>query len=253
TRMELLDQGVVPNASVVVNSGTLNLGQGGDFQGLASITNTGTIDVQGGVLNVLVDVANSDGETDGQITVEEGATLALGTDPNNTAGVTGGITGGTVIIKGTLELTGGNFLKNGALENDRQINVDGFGNSFDHETVTANNALEIFAGGALTIDQGSTVANTGGVTIDNSATLTVNDASISGGIVTNLSGGTIALTGSAVLKNGSLGNAGQILVSGTQNALDHEIVTNDSAFIEITGVLVLDLGTSIAGGTLSNS
>ncbi|MBV9462375.1 MAG: FecR domain-containing protein, partial [Bradyrhizobium sp.] len=46
------------NHGVIVNSGTLNLKQGGDFQGLASITNTGTIDLKGGVLNVLVEITN---------------------------------------------------------------------------------------------------------------------------------------------------------------------------------------------------
>ena len=101
-KMELLDR-VVPNQptqlnqSVVLNSGTIKLGQGGDFQGLSDITNTGTIEVQGGALNILVDVANSDlGNTDpGEIIVDSGATVALDTDVNNGPGITGGIAGGT--------------------------------------------------------------------------------------------------------------------------------------------------------------
>ena len=57
--------------------------------------------------------------------------------------------------------------------------------------------------------------------------LTVNDAAITGGTVTD--NGTLDLTGTAVLKNGNLGNAGQINVSGTGNELYNETVTANAA------------------------
>src|SRR6202040_1715014 len=110
-------------------------------------------------------------------------------------------------------------LKNGSLGNAGKINVSGTGNELYGETVTANAMLEVKSGGALLIDQGSTVANTGTITVDTTATLTVNDASITGGIVTNNAGGIADLTGTAVLKNGSLGNSGQINVRGIGNGV----------------------------------
>ena len=96
SQLELLDDASNPvtpvNESVVTNSGTLNIAQGGDIQGLASVTNSGTIELKGGTLNVLVDIANTDGVTGGNINVDSGAKLVLGTDANN-AGTHGGVAG----------------------------------------------------------------------------------------------------------------------------------------------------------------
>ena len=90
------------------------------------------------------------------------------------------------------------MLKNGSLGNAGTINVSGTGNALDNETVTANNALEVLAGGALLMDLGTTVANGGGtVTVDGTGTLTLNSATIDGGTITNKTNGAIDLTGSA--------------------------------------------------------
>ncbi len=70
------------NKSVVTNSGTIKIGQGGDIQGLASVTNSGTIELQGGTLNLDVNVANSANGSGGNIQVDCGAKLVLGTDSN---------------------------------------------------------------------------------------------------------------------------------------------------------------------------
>jgi fibronectin-binding autotransporter adhesin len=233
----------VLNTSVLQNSGLITLAQGGDFKDNGTISNTitGTIDVSGGTLNVQVDIANS-----GKLTVESNAKLTLGS---------AAIDGGTVTNHGEIDLAGSAVLKNGLLGNFGQIKVSGADNALDKETVTANHALEILAGGALLLELGTTVANAGGnVTVDPNATLTLDTASIDGGTVTDKASGIIDLTGAAVLKSGVLGNAGQINVSGIDNALDAEIVTNtDTGLIDVTGVLTLDLGTSIAGAILTNS
>ncbi|MBV8924702.1 MAG: VCBS domain-containing protein, partial [Bradyrhizobium sp.] len=151
----------VLNQSVVTNSGTLNLEQGGDFQAQAHITNTGTIDLQGGVLNVLVDIANAGGEVGGQITVEQGATLKLGHDAGNSPTVNGGITGGTLTVEGELVLEGSNFVKDGALVNSGVVDITGLGNSLDGETIANSGTIELKSGAALTIDQGSSVTGSG--------------------------------------------------------------------------------------------
>jgi hypothetical protein len=233
----------VLNASVLKNSGIITLANGGDFKDHSKISNTitGTIDLSGGTLNVQVDIANS-----GKVTVETNAKLTLGS---------AAIDGGTVTNKGEIDLAGSAVLKGGVLGNFGQIKVSGAGNALHKETVTANHALEILAGGALLLDLGTTVANAGGtVTVDGLATLTLDTASIDGGTVTDKANGSIDLTGSAVLKNGALGNSGQINVSDTGNAMDGETVTNfATGMIDVTGTLTLDLGTSITGGILTNS
>ena len=237
------------------NAGLLQLGTGGVFQGAqnlgeggARIVNSGTIEVQSGPLEVFVDVANSNGETGGNIVVDEGATLALGSEllPGNTVGF-GNITGGTVTVNGTLDLQGGNFLSGGTLINNGQINVTGLGNALHGETVTANHALEIFGESALTIDQGSDVTNAA-LTVDDSALLTVNGSIIRGGLIANSPGGEIDLTGTATLQGGALDNQSNVNVSGTGNVFDKETVINNGTglkAIDITGTLTLQNGSSI--------
>jgi fibronectin-binding autotransporter adhesin len=233
----------IHDSSVLQNCGTLDLANGGDFADQSHITNvsTGKIEISGGTLNVLVDIANA-----GKIAVDLGATLAL---------QGGTIDGGTICIDGTLELEGLGVLKNGSLSNGGKIDVGRSGNAFDNEKVTNAGALEIIAAGALLIGLGSTVANKDGtITVDSTAALTVDDATITGGTIANKSGGTIDLTGSATLTGGALKNDGHVNVSGSGNVLDGETVTNTTTVaIGATGVLLLEHGASIIGGKLSNS
>ncbi len=232
----------VLNTSVLDNAGLITLAQGGDFKDQSSITNTitGTIAVTGGTLNVQVDIANA-----GHVTVGSNATLTLGS---------GAVDGGTVTNNGETDLTGSAVLKNGSLGNAGQIKVSGAGNALHHETVTANNILEILAGGALLLDLSTTLANAGGaVTVDGGATLALDSASIDQGTVTNKVNGVIDLTGAAILKNGVLANSGHVDVSGTGNELEHETVANTNGVFDVTGVLELELGTVISGGILTNS
>ena len=260
------------NQSVVVNSGTINLEQGGDFQGRSNITNTGKIDVQGGTLNVLVNITNT---SPGQIIVDSGATVALGTDTNNdpgivinsSPGIVGGITGGTVTVNtgGTLDLQGNNFLTGGHLGNSGQVNVTGTGNALHNETVTANHALEVFGGAALTLDQGTTVANSGTVTVDSTGTLTLNAATISGGTINDFSagspalGGLINVTGDSKIDSSAALNNGAVTVqSGKTLTLDNVTVTGtsftDTGTVAVDGgaTLTLDHAT-IDGGTVTNT
>jgi len=232
----------VLNTGVLQNSGLIALANGGDFKDHSTISNTikGTIDVTGGTLNVQVDIANS-----GKVTVETNAKLTLGA---------AAIDGGSVTNNGEIDLAGSAVLKNGVLGNSGQINVSGAGNALHNENVKSNHILEVLAGGALLLDLGTAIANTGGnVTVDGAATLTLDSASIDGGNVTDKANGSIDLTGNAVLKNGVLGNSGQINVSGTGNALDGETVANTGGVFKVTGTLTLDCDTNIAGGILTNS
>ncbi len=166
TQLELKDDATNPvtpvNESVINNSGTINIGQGGDIQGVASVTNSGTIDLKGGTLNLDVNVANSANGSGGDIIVESGAKLVLGGDVNT--GKRGGVTGGTVTVNGggELDLTGVNTLSSGTLSNTGQVNVSGLNNILSGETVSnTGTASAIDITGVLTAQTGTTIANTG--------------------------------------------------------------------------------------------
>ena len=256
TQLELKDDATNPvtpvNESVINNSGTINIGQGGDIQGVASVTNSGTIDLKSGTLKLDVNVANSANGSGGDIIVESGAKLVLGGDVNT--GKRGGVTGGTVTVNGggELDLTGVNTLSSGTLSNTGQVNVSGLNNILSGETVSnTGTASAIDITGVLTAKNGTAITNTdtsSGETVESGATLTLQDtSSISGGQVTNV--GTLNLQGTtASLSGGKLTNTHQVNVSGSNNALTAEQVLNTgtASAIDITGTLTAQTGTTIA-------
>ncbi|SDT38284.1 Npun_F0296 family exosortase-dependent surface protein [Bradyrhizobium canariense] len=197
----------------------------------------------------------------GALTIDQGSTV---TDPHSLEVDAGTLTLNDATINtgvvyndpgGTIDLTGSAVFKNGWLYNFGQLNVSGTGNALHNENLSGNAALEVLEGGTLVIDQSTIVANSGGtITVDDTATLTLNDVTVTSGTVTNKANGIIDLTGTAVLKNGTLGNSGVIDFSGTGNALDNELVTNTGT-IEVLalGALTLDQLTAVsnAGGTIA--
>ena len=155
---------------------------------------------------------------------------------------------GSVSVGGQIEL-----LNKSSLQNSGLLSLGKGGDFKDQSTVsnTVTGTIEVVGG---TLNDLVGIANAGLITIDPNATLTLNSAAIAGGTVTNKSSGIIDLIGNAVLKNGSLGNYGQISVSGSGNALDNEnVTTNNSLEVLAGGALLLDLGTTIAnaGGTIT--
>ncbi|MCK1712828.1 MULTISPECIES: VCBS domain-containing protein [unclassified Bradyrhizobium] len=229
-KAEILD------TAVLTNAGYLTLKGGGDFASGTTITNSGTIELFGGTLKTLADIANAGGI----LKTDAGSTLIVDTAT---------VDGGTVTILGMLELDGISLIENGTLNNSGAVNVKGAA-EFAHETVSNTSAgtIKVLANGWLTIDQGSTVTNTGNVTVDANGKLTVNGATINGaGTVTG--NGEIDLAGNVVLDGGILNNNAAFKVGGTGNALDGEIVTNASTgTIEVlaNGALTIDLGSAIA-------
>lgn len=63
----------ISQSTMLQNSGTLTLGQGGDFKDSSNIGNSGTLEVARGTLNVDVNIADNGGS----IVVDRGVTLAL--------------------------------------------------------------------------------------------------------------------------------------------------------------------------------
>jgi hypothetical protein len=243
----------VAGSSIVKNYGLLTLKQGGDFTDNATITNSGTIDVNGKTLNVSVDIGNS-----GSIQVDEGATLVL---------KAGAITGGTATINGTLELDGTSFLNTGTLNNYGAVNVKGT-DAFDAETVKNSGAMEIFAGAVLLLDLGTTIDNThGSITIDaasaapalGAAILTLNGATLTGGTLSN--GGTIDSTGTSAIHDANITNTGLIEATSGTLSIDPAVsvsITNSGTLeanggeLDITSEPVINTGTlqAINHGTL---
>jgi VCBS repeat-containing protein len=264
--MEVLD------TSVVLNSGALILQQGGDFKNQSTITNTesGSIEISGGTLNVQVDVAN-----DGLIKVDSGAVMTVGIAT---------ITGGTVTDAGTLSLngvapsdssseeppaTGAAVLKDGTLNNTGVLHAE-TGALLQNETVFNTGTIEVLALGALTLDQGTTVTNTGGtIAIDGTGTLTLDDATIDGGTINNYSlpsspsgsiiPGDIDVTGPSTISNAHLNN-GHVTVESDQtltfdgSTVSGSTITNDGILAVDAGqTLTLQDGVTVVGGTLDDS
>src|SRR5439155_1238742 len=142
-QLELLNQ------SSLQNSGLITLGQGGDFKDQSTVSNTitGTIEVAGGTLNVLVDVANS-----GQMVIDAGETLTL----NGTT-----ISGGTVTDTGTIDVTGNSAI-NAAGVSGGQITVE------TNQVLTLDN----------TTVTGTTIADGGTVRVDGGQTLKLNGVAL---------------------------------------------------------------------------
>ena len=150
---------------------------------------------------------------------------------------------GTVSVGGKIEL-----LNQSSLQNSGLITL-GLGGDFQDQSSVSNTktgTIEV-SGGTLNVQVD--VANSGLLVIDPNSKVTLNGATVTGGTVTN--DGIIDLIGAGALKDGSLGNFNQVNVSGSGNALDGETVSNIGT-IYVTGVLTLDLGTTIIGGTLAN-
>ncbi|QPF91352.1 VCBS domain-containing protein [Bradyrhizobium commune] len=228
-KAEILD------TSVLTNAGYLTLAGGGDFASGTTITNSGTIELSGGTLKTLAEIHNAGGT----LKADAGTTLIVDTAT---------VDGGTVTILGTLELDGTSLIENGTLNNSGAVNVKGV-SELANEIVAnmSTGTIEVSANDALTIDQGSAVTNAGNITVDATGKLTVNGASITGvGTVTD--NGEIDLTGNAVLSNGALKNNAAFKVSGTGNALDNETITNASTgTIEVlaNGALTIDQGSVV--------
>jgi fibronectin-binding autotransporter adhesin len=146
---------------------------------------------------------------------------------------------GTIGVGGLMEVLDYSVLQNcGVLTLEQGGNFKGYSIISNAGT----GSIEV-AGGTLNVQVD--IANSGLITVDSMAALTLDGAAIACGTVSN--DGTIALTGGATLKNGVLGNAGHINVSGDGNALDRETLTNTGALeILALGALALGEGTAIA-------
>ena len=226
--------------SLLLNTGLITLGQGGDFTESKTITNSGTIVLAGGTLNVLTDIDNSGGT----INVDSGATL-------NLKGVA--ITSGTINgFLGAINVTADSSIKGG--ETDAVLN---------------NGGVTVESGVTLTLDNVSanstTFADLSGsaIQVDEGTSLTLNGSVIAGGTINDF--GTIVVTaGSAINGTGTAAvlDGGQVIVESEATLkLDNVVVSgaiftdaDSSSIIQIDGGTRLTLhGVTFDGGTINDN
>jgi hypothetical protein len=242
-KIELLDQ------SSLQNSGLITLGQGGDFEGSSNVTNSGTMEIAGGTLNVQVDVTNSGGV----INIDNGATLAL-----SGATIDGGtINDGTAIhnsspVFGNIDVTGSSTISSANLNGGGVTIASGITLTLDNDTVNGTTLTDIASGATIQIDDG-TVLTLAGATVNGGI---INDGTASG---TNCLVGSIDVTGPSMISDAILNNGGFTVASGVVLTLDDDTVNGtdftdiaSGATIQIDDGTVLTLAGALINGGIIN-
>jgi hypothetical protein len=272
-----LNRNLVPEISqstTLQNSGTLTLGQGGDFKDSSNIGNSGALEVARGTLNVDVNIANNGGS----IVVDRGVTLALSDG--------GAVAGGSLTLasRGVLDIeksavslpaatpdgTLEGVLVSGTIAGAPSMIEVGLTSAAVLEltdgTRIADGNLKIGAGSTLEIEKsafllasgtpdatldGVTVAGTNGLTpgtigVGAAAVLTLDDAA-------TITDGSLTIAGGSTLDVESTAGATllDVTVTGVAGAPGStiEIGTNTPS----GSILTLDDGTTIIGGTINNN
>jgi VCBS repeat-containing protein len=219
------------NSSHLTNSGKIKLANGGDFKDHSSVTNSGLIEIGGGTLNVLVHVANADG----QITVDAPAKLTL-----HNATIDGGTVGGP-----------------GAIDVIGNTKIDG--TSASRAALSAG-TVTVETNAKLTLDNvtvsGTTITVGGNIELDHNVTLTGGAAlkgvsSTAKAAITNL--GTLEVAGTATLLDTTLTNdnhSAQIDVGQKLNLTDSTI---NGGTLTILGELDSHGANFITGATITNT
>ncbi|HLG80644.1 MAG TPA: FecR domain-containing protein [Bradyrhizobium sp.] len=243
----------------VINEGTLNLAGSSELQS-NQLDNTGRVNVSGSNVVFNQEAVSNTGagsiDITGALTLQNGSSVSNGegdavtveSEASLTLSGASFISGGLVTVEGALNLAHSSKLESGQLDNVGAVNISGTGVVLDGETVGNTGVIAIDATAALTIDHGSTVTGDGEIRIDridlNVGQLVLNDATIDGALVVN--SGAFDLTGSAVLKNGTLEDDNYIVVSGVDNALHNENVTVGGAItVSSEAELTIDQGSTV--------
>ena len=233
----------------LIGGDTINSGQLNNNGGQINVSGSGN-EIENEAGGATVGSGTNSFTNTGTLTVLGGGTLTLNDDLlTNTGGII------TVDGSGTFDLTGGDTINNGRLNNGGQINVSGSGNEIENET-----------GGATVGSGTNSFTNTGTLTVLGGGTLTLNDDLLTntGGIITVDGSGTFDLTGGDTINNGQLNNGGQINVSGSGNEIENETggatvgsgtnsFTNTGTLTVLGGGTLTLTSTTITSGTITNN
>jgi VCBS repeat-containing protein len=233
---EFLDQ------SVLGNSGTLKLLAGGDFGSDVHVTNTGTIELVAGTMNVSTDIVNAVGNHSGLVKIDIGGTLVLDN---------GSIAGGHLVNAGTIHI------ETDAATTFDHVDVDNGGGVIivDEEgtqPVPSKLVLDVrtvISGGKMTVGLVGTLeiagfgATLSGVHVDNSGIFTVDHH------------GFLDLIGTDVTGDGTFHVYGTVEASGFSSlggaVINDGIIEVTSGILEVagaisgTGTIVVDSGAEV--------
>ncbi|MGJ4955855.1 VCBS domain-containing protein [Bradyrhizobium sp. HKCCYLRH2015] len=202
--LALKDGAEISNGELT-NFGTIDVSGAGNAISNEIVTNAGLIDIKPDGALALDDDTSVD-NTDGTITVEDGATLTLSQAR---------ISGGTLTNEsgGTVALTGAAALIGGTLDNSGIVAVSGSGNTFEDETITNASAAAI--------------------TIAVSSALSLSGTSIAGGAVSN--DGTVSVDGDSTI-DGSAVAGGALLIGETGPLAEMTAILTVQGGASLTGV-----------------
>ena len=275
------EAGNFEDLSTVANSNTIIFDNGGNFVEqsvvsntgsiLSSVTNSGTIEVAGGTLDVAAGIDNSGGT----LQVDNGVVLEI-TDGFivNSDGSTSSI--GTTISNGTLTIAGGGTLD---IESSHGATLDGVQVIGTNKTNSvAASLIEVGATAAaiLLLDDGTSIENgnltisggsalditTGGAALDGvnvtgaDATLSVAASTIEVGTTTT-TGTVLTLDDGTTITNGNLiVDSGNTLdIESSQGATLDGVNVMNSGTIQVgsSATLTLEGGTTITGGVIDDA
>jgi len=214
--------GHVANLTNVTNSGTLNVVNNGQLNVNGTITNNGTITLQGAGNNTFFYAPSN-------TTLTGTGTLVMSSTNNNYTGVVEAASGATLTNDETIAGAGliqqGTFVNNGTIN----ANVSGFGLTLQSFTAATNTkTMEASNGGTLAFN-GSSWNNAGGTITaqTGSAVELLNSTTITGGTLTSVGTGQVYIaSGYAAFLTG-LTNSGTLNVQNNAQLVSSGTITNN--------------------------
>jgi hypothetical protein len=249
--------------SGVNNSGTFTSGMNGTggntMTFTAALTNSGTFQLNGaGDMATMASLTNNSG---GFVDVENGSTLNVTGNVNNSAGQPQG-------IYTSFNGTGGNKINiGGNLVNNGMIGIESTGDQFKVTGSVTNNASALIAlTGGSSATFSSTLTNPGVVDLENASSLTVNGATNNTGILSTsrfggTGGNTMSFTALLTNNNGAhvdvLGPNDTVHMSGGLANAGFVFVQNgstvDPPFVNNIGIINIDNTSTFVTGTGAHS
>jgi filamentous hemagglutinin family protein len=254
--LTLNGNGTITNATAFLNTGTLNLGNGGTFAFTNGLTTTGSASNPSTVnINGTINTTNN-GMTLGAITLGGTSTLTSSAGNLSLAGITSGGNALTLNTGTTGTINGSTFSGNGNLTITNSGGTT-FSGAVNAGTVTLTNTTGSIAfNGGLTAATLTTANQAYGLTLNGNGTITNATAFLNTGTLNLGNGGTLAFT-NGLTTTGSASNPSTVNINGaintTNNGMTLGAITlgGDSILTSATGNISLLNGVNSSGKNLT--